>query len=439
MTQKTKPKPIRVRQNLGKYRIEKKLAAGGFAAVYQAYDTIEGIQVALKIPHAELVDDGALETFRREVRLTASLDHPHILPIKNADFIENHFVIVSQLGSGTLAHRLRRRLSAAVALEFSAQILDALACAHANRIVHCDVKPQNIILFPGNQLRLTDFGIAKVMLRTLRASGTGTLGFLAPEQAMGRPSFRSDVFSAGLLLYRMFSGWLPEWPYDWPPPDIDRVRAKLSPEMVQLIRRAMELKESRRFADARIMYAALERIRSKALGSAVRRRRRVRRVTPDWKQLRQREFKREYGSQLKTLHACTKCGGPVSETMYVCPWCSTSRAVHKQGTRFPAECPRCKRGVKLDWKYCAWCHGPAIGPLSDRSYSDVRYVAKCDNKACGDRRLMKFMTYCPSCRRKVRRPWKIEGTKDTCDRCGWGILRDYWRACPWCGKRTSKK
>jgi serine/threonine protein kinase len=90
----------------------------------------------------------------------------------------------------------------------------AIAYAHAhNRVIHCDVKPDNFILFPDNVLKLADFGIAKVAYQTLRASGSGTVGYVAPEQAMGKPSFRSDVFSLGLILYRMFSGVLPEWPY----------------------------------------------------------------------------------------------------------------------------------------------------------------------------------------------------------------------------------
>src|SRR5690606_26805396 len=98
-------------QKLGKYQIEQKLAEGGFAAVYRAFDTIEGTRVALKIPHQPLISKSVLEDFRREVRLVARLDHAHILPLKNADFVDGHFVIVLPLGERSLADRMRNRLS----------------------------------------------------------------------------------------------------------------------------------------------------------------------------------------------------------------------------------------------------------------------------------------------------------------------------------------
>src|SRR5690606_16309985 len=135
----------------------------------------------------------------------ARLDHPNILPIKNAEFIDDNFVVAFALGTGTLADRLSRRISPETALSYTDQILESLAYAHSQNIIHCDVKPENIILFPNHRSRLTDFGIAKVAMRRIKASGSGTVGYIAPEQAMGKPSFRSDVFSAGLILVRMFA------------------------------------------------------------------------------------------------------------------------------------------------------------------------------------------------------------------------------------------
>lgn len=201
---------FKARQSLGKYRIERRLAEGGFAVVYQALDQVEGIRVALKIPRQNMLTKGVLEDFRQEVRLAAKLDHPNILPLKNAEFIGEHFVVVFALGERTLADRLVSRLGLRSALDYSEQMLEAVAHAHRHRIIHCDVKPENLILFANNRLRLTDFGIAKLALRTVRASGSGTMGYMAPEQAMGKPSFRSDVFATGLIIYRMLSGHLPE-------------------------------------------------------------------------------------------------------------------------------------------------------------------------------------------------------------------------------------
>ena len=147
---------LRARQKLGKYRIDRKLDEGGFAAVYAAVDTIEGINVALKIPFPQYVNKESLDDFRKEVRLVSQLQHSHILPLKNAEFIDGHFVMVHPLGAGSLADRLQYRLSSALALNFTEQILKGVAFAHEQRIIHCDIKPENLILFPENRLLLSD-------------------------------------------------------------------------------------------------------------------------------------------------------------------------------------------------------------------------------------------------------------------------------------------
>ncbi len=257
--------PIRTRQRLGKYRIEGKLGYGGFAAVYKATDTIEGVRVALKIPHDDLVTENVLEDFRSEVRLAGKLKHPNILPLKNADFVEGRFVITYPLGERTLAQRLQSRMSLNLAVDYAEQMLAGVAYAHEQRVIHCDIKPENLILFADGKLMLTDFGIAKVAMRTIRASGSGTVGYCAPEQAMGQPSFRSDVFSLGLVQYRMLSGHLPEWPFRWPPPGFDRLRRRVHADLVELLRRAMEVDPYKRFPNAVAMLAALRRIKSRVL------------------------------------------------------------------------------------------------------------------------------------------------------------------------------
>ncbi len=263
---------FKANQRLDKYRIERKIADGGFAAVYQALDTIEGVRVALKIPHPHQVTPHVLDLFRREVRLAATLDHPNILPLKNASFIDGHFVIVFALGERTLADRLRSRLSLETAFDYTEQMLEAVAYAHDHWIVHCDIKPENLILFPGNRLRLTDFGIARVVLRTVKASGSGTVGYIAPEQAVGRPSFQSDVFSLGLIIYRMLTGHLPEWPYRWPPLGIERLRRKGHPDLIQWLRKAIDPDPRKRFDDARQMLNAFQRLKPRALRFAQARR-----------------------------------------------------------------------------------------------------------------------------------------------------------------------
>jgi hypothetical protein len=425
---------LKAKQKLGKYRIEQRLGEGGFAAVYRAFDTVEGIRVALKIPYEHL-SDRALTDFRREVRLAAQLEHPNILQLKNADFIDGHFVLVFPLGERTLADRMQSRISVAAALEYGEQMTAAVAHAHSLNIIHCDIKPENLILFEDNRLRLTDFGIAKIAAHTIRASGSGTVGYISPEQAMGRPSFRSDVFSIGLILYRMLAGYWHEWPFEWPPAGYQKSKSRIHPDLMDVMRRALEVSPEKRYRDAIQLAAALRKVKPRALrypiaGESVEQRSTAKR---DWRTVRRRQFLREFGQILQTSFQCPRCEGPVSEAMHACPWCGDERPIHRGETRFPVQCPRCRRGMKLDWAYCPWCYGPGFAPHSTREYSDARYEARCGNARCGRRLLMPFMRYCPWCHRKVRRKWKIAGG-EKCPSCLWGVLHAYWSWCPWCAK-----
>lgn len=258
-------KKFRARQMLGKYRIEKRLAHGPRADVYRACDTIHGIKVALKVANPDIVEDDFLDEFRHEARLSSKMEHPNILPVMNASFIDDYFVIAMRLGVETLGDRMTRRMSDQRALSFTSQALAALSHAHSKRIIHCDVKPENFILFPGNHLRLTDFGFSKVALRTVKASGSGTLGYLAPEQALGRPMFQSDVFALGLVIWQLFTKQLPEYPYDWPMPGAPRIRSKLRRRMIEWLRTALEFRHQDRFRDVVEMQEEFDTIRFKLL------------------------------------------------------------------------------------------------------------------------------------------------------------------------------
>ncbi len=314
--------PLRPRQKLGKYRIVRRIGAGGFSTVYAALDTVENVKVALKVPSAELLDAETMSQLRKETALHASLDHPNILPIKSADEIEGRYVVAYPLGIGSLDDRLARRLSVERFLEFAEQMLDAVAYAHARRIVHCDIKPENFILFPDNRLRLADFGLAKVAVRTLLGSGSGTVGYIAPEQAMGRTSLRSDVFSLGLMFWRMLSKELPTWPFHWPFPGHEIVRAKVPPSFVTFMRRAIAVDATQRFTDARSMRTAFQRIAEELRHAAVR---------------------------------CQECKGALAPFGRYCPHC---RARVTRPWRIPGarrRCPNCRWSVRDDWHACAWC------------------------------------------------------------------------------------
>ncbi len=247
---------LRTKSRLGKYRIEGLLAEGAYATLYRALDTIESRRVALKIPHPHLADDEFLASFRKEARLSASIEHPCLLSLKDASFIDGHFVMAYPLGQESLADRLTRRISSTNLDTLIGNCLEGLAELHARRIIHCDIKPENFIVFPGPTLRLADFGIARLAKRTLHASGSGTLGYMAPEQAMGRASPRSDVFALGLLIHRMITARLPDYPFKWPPPGNERLRRKARPEFIALLRRSLEVEPRKRFKDAGAFHAA---------------------------------------------------------------------------------------------------------------------------------------------------------------------------------------
>jgi eukaryotic-like serine/threonine-protein kinase len=408
------------------------------AAVYQALDTIQGIRVALKIPHESAMNEYFLQDFKREARLAPKLEHANILPIRDASFIDKHFVIAMPLGSISLGERMRKRIPTDVALSYAQQALAAVAQAHRNRIIHCDIKPDNFIVFPNDVLKLTDFGFSKVAEHTLKASGSGTVGYIAPEQAVGRPMFQSDVFSLGLVIYEMLTGALPEWPYDWPPPHVDRLRRKVKPTLVEWLRKSIEVRPEKRFKNAVAMYNEFRRLRN---GSASKKRssKRTRRVDDPglWQKVLFKQFQKKYKTTLDTRYECSSCSGPVAETMKACPWCGTRIKTERLQTSYPAECPRCHHGAKLDWKYCAWCYGPGFEVETSRSYPDRRYSARCANEACRGP-LMPFMRYCPWCRTKVKRSWKLPGSVSRCTSCGWGVDRDYWHHCPWCSKALAK-
>jgi serine/threonine-protein kinase len=421
---------LRARQLVGKYRILGRIASGPLADVYRAFDTIHKTRVALKIPKAG--ENTGDEEFLHEVQVAARLKHPNILSVINASYIDDHFVIAMELGDESLADRIERRTSTVRAMDLASQALAALAHAHENKIIHCDIKPENFILFPGNQLKLADFGFAKISLRTLKASGSGTIDYIAPEQAMGRPKFQSDVFSLGLVLYRLFSGKLPEWPFEWPLVGHERLNARVRPEFTEFLRKAIQLDPSKRFRDAVQMQSAFEKLQSHA-----RRQKRARpkkngvRSGSSWRQLQWREFQRKYRKVLHTSHQCRRCEGPVSESMQACPWCGFDNPARGSESLFASTCPRCERGVKNDWNYCSWCHGPGFVEETTRRYPDKRYTAKCASHRCRGP-LIPFMRYCPWCRTKVKKPWKLAGSRHSCKACKWGIAKEFWNFCAWC-------
>jgi serine/threonine-protein kinase len=248
--------PLRRRQLVGRFRVLAHLAQSGTSDVYRAIDTHVRDEVALKVARER---DGSdlCASAAREVHTLRRLAHPHVLPVRAAQVWRGRWVFATPLGVSDLAGRLTRRMSAERARGLALQLLEGLAFAHEHHVAHLDVKPQNAILFAGDRLCLSDFGIARRLTRPCWASGSGTIGYLAPEQALGRPSLRSDVFSAGLVVWELFARHVPMWPFAWPYPGAARIEGEHGAAVLGVLRRATAVRESLRFAHAGAFHAAL--------------------------------------------------------------------------------------------------------------------------------------------------------------------------------------
>jgi serine/threonine-protein kinase len=199
----------------GRYRIIRKLGAGGMANVYLAEDQELGRQVAIKIldgRHA--ADNSFIERFRREAKNAAGLSHPNIVSIYDRGEAEGTYYIAMEYLSGRSLKELivsRGPTPIKIAVDYTRQILAALGFAHRNGIVR-DIKPHNVVVDPDGRLKVTDFGIARSGASQMTEVGSiiGTAQYLSPEQARGAPvDQRSDVYSVGIVLYEMLTGRVP--------------------------------------------------------------------------------------------------------------------------------------------------------------------------------------------------------------------------------------
>ena len=415
-------------QRLGKYRLANCLGQGGTCEVWKARDSVEGIWVALKIP---LVDKHGLrdnQALLREVRLVSQLRHPNIMPVKNADIINGHTIVATELSVGTLADK-SKPMSVRRIIFIIDQVLDGLAYAHKKRVVHCDVTPGNIFLFPSGRAALGDFGIGvqlKGRMKTI--DDYGTPGYVAPEQAYGRPTYRSDCFAVGLILYEYITGILPKWPFRWPAKGHKRLRERTSLEFVKFLRKALEVDPDKRFENAEEMRAALIQASPRRLKLSFVAKPEGKRNL-DWQRVRRRAFTQRYGKILSSDFRCVDCGEPIAESMLICPWCGSEKNSFESNTPYTHVCPRCHRGVLPEWRFCPWCYGPGFKSPADARTKGVRYHSRCTH--CKEK-IMRFMRYCPWCHRKVKKPWQVRPFPEICSNCNWSVDSTFWNYCPWC-------
>ncbi|HEU5239422.1 MAG TPA: serine/threonine-protein kinase, partial [Pyrinomonadaceae bacterium] len=211
---------------LGNYRILEKIGAGGQGTVYKATDTKLGRPVVIKVLPPELtVKEANLKRFEREARLASALDHPNICTIFDLNDIDGVHFIAMQFVEGKNVRELvnGRPLDLRSALSITIQVADALAAAHSRGIIHRDIKAGNVMVTPAGQVKILDFGLAKLLDDSGNLGGIhhtdltevgipyGTATYAAPEQARGeRVDARADIFSTGVLLYEMLTGI---WPF----------------------------------------------------------------------------------------------------------------------------------------------------------------------------------------------------------------------------------
>src|SRR3982751_1138135 len=200
----------------GRYKVIRKLGAGGMANVYLAEDQELGRRVAIKIlndRHAN--DEQFVERFRREAKNAAALSHPNIVSIYDRGEAEGSYYIAMEYLDGRSLKELivsRGPAPLTVAVEYARQILQALRFAHRHGIVHRDIKPHNVLVDAEGRVKVTDFGIARAGTSQMTEAGSivGTAQYPSPEQARGTSvDQRSDVYSLGIVLYELLTGTVP--------------------------------------------------------------------------------------------------------------------------------------------------------------------------------------------------------------------------------------
>ncbi|MFT5443676.1 MAG: serine/threonine protein kinase [Myxococcota bacterium] len=426
-------KQIRRGTRLGKYRLERRLGEGASAEVWLGNDTVQSRKVAVKIIFPRTVEEFGRQAIEKEARVAARLDHPNIVAVRNADWYRGFFLIVTDPALRSLEGYGSAKRSPELALKIIGDVARGLSFAHEKKILHRDVKPANILLYPGRQARLGDFGTARFApVATRLQTEVGTQAYMAPEHAYGRPRFASDVFSLGLTAYELLTGTLPTWPFEWPFEGHGRLTGRVPEPIQAVLRRSLVVDASRRWANATEFCDEFEKALEKPVVGKLspQRKKKAKSTTPF--EHESRWFKRNYGGALTLQFSCCSCDGPVAESMRVCPWCGTDRNAFSEVTSYPLICPDCEKGVRREWNACPWCYAGRFESNGKPIPADKQVERTCQNRTC-DGELRRFMRYCPKCKMKVERPWRVAGLSQ-CTRCRWPTT-DRWRFCPWCARR----
>lgn len=201
-----------------RYKIISKIGVGGMADVFKGEDTLLGRPVAVKILHSNFAgDDDFVARFKREAQAAGKLSHPNIVSMYDVGFDQGyHYIVMEYIEGETLKEYITRheRISIDNAVKFTIAIAEGLEHAHAMGIVHCDIKPHNVLITKQGRIKVTDFGIARAMNAGTTMMYTnsimGSAHYLSPEQASGKPvNGSTDIYSLGAVLYEMLTGRVP--------------------------------------------------------------------------------------------------------------------------------------------------------------------------------------------------------------------------------------
>ncbi len=264
----------RVGQQLGNYRLIRLLGRGGFAEVYLGEHVHLNTQVAVKVLSTQLASE-EVEAFRTEARTVARLEHPNIVRVFDfgiEDSTNTPYLVMSYAPNGTLRRRHPRGVPLPVAtiVSYVKQVAAALQYAHDEKLIHRDVKPENMLLGRHNEVLLSDFGIAVVAHSTRSQkveAAIGTIEYMAPEQIKEKPVPASDQYALGIVVYEWLCGVRPfegspgeiygKHLYIPPPPLREKV-PDISPAVEEVVMKALAKEPQQRFARVQAFATALE-------------------------------------------------------------------------------------------------------------------------------------------------------------------------------------
>ncbi len=385
--------------SLGHCVIDELLGQGGMARVYRATQRNLDRTVAIKVlPPYYAADPGFVERFKLEARAMARLSHPHIVTVHDAGEENGRlYIVMEYINGGNLEDRMRSPLTLREIVRIVTEVASALTYAHANGIVHRDVKPVNVLLDTSGRAVLSDFGIAKVLatsaVLTQSGAGVGTPEYMSPEQCRGvQVDARADIYALGVMLYEMLTGHTPFEADNYtaiahahvyePVPPPSRLNPRISPAVQSVVLKALEKDPAERFQEAAEMAIALEQAVAAQMpvGTAADHRRAtghlasVAPATPSAVLC-----PRCHARNASTQRFCSTCGSPLNANT---PQRATGTpATGGIPTGAPAVlCPSCRSANVASNRFCTRC-GHSLGVpcprCGSRNAPSARFCRAC--------------------------------------------------------------